>query len=164
MCGAGISHWAPSNKPLGDELKDFLRKSLAREITTDTRLQAQLMSESLSLEEFISKSGWGVESSLDRIFSKEGSLPNAWHRFIATLIKKGLLRCIFTVNFDRLIEKALEELSLDSPRDYSIIANERYEPANGEDPIDSDKPTLFYLHGTHNAWSMCVTVPHIVDP
>jgi len=39
-------------------------------------------------------------------------VPTEAHRSIATLVKHGYIRMILTTNFDRLLEKALEEEEL----------------------------------------------------
>jgi len=153
--GAGISHWKPANNPLGDELKryviDGLLKRAGKHYPTDQN--------SLTLERLISLTGWGVEFCMDDIFSRNDSVPNAWHMLTASLIKKKMLSCVFTTNFDKLLDMALQEIGCD----FTAVELETYQLPRHEDPGNPAKPTLYYLHGTHEAWNMCITVPHILD-
>lgn len=164
FCGAGISRWRPSNKPLAGELKHQILDSLWKKLPEKSPSLLASTEERLSLEELISRSGWGIEFSLEKVFSNKGSRPNPWHEYIAGLLRNNLVPCVFTTNFDRLLELAAGDVGLESPQQYGIVSNERYEPDYKEDLGTSEKPTLCYLHGTYYAWDMCVTVPHVIDP
>jgi SIR2-like domain len=158
LCGAGISVDSPSNKPLGDDLKNLILNHLA------ARCKDNHAGSKSSLEKIIVKTGWNIESYLEDIFSGENSSPNSWHYLIAKLVKSGMIKCVFTTNFDPLINKALQEEGLESPRDFDIVSLETYDFPDDEDTSNLQKPTIFYLHGTHEAWNMTVTINHILDP
>ncbi|WP_217235535.1 SIR2 family protein [Streptomyces sp. AC555_RSS877] len=68
--------------------------------------------------------------------------PTAAHRAIARLVKKGNIRVILTTNFDRLMERALEEVGI-SPqvvRDHQIDSMK---------PLVHSQVTVIKLHGDY---------------
>ncbi len=80
LCGAGVSLWAPSNKPLADWLKGYLFELLAG---PDNDLRSRT---DLSFEKTISLLGWGIEFALERCYGGQRDGPNAWHHLIAGLM------------------------------------------------------------------------------
>ena len=154
MCGAGISSWAPTSMPPGDELKESVLRGIGLENTPVVA--------GLSLEHVMSKVGWGVESCLAEIFEGRESKPNLWHHFVARLMKNRYVTHVFTTNFDQMIEAALTGWKY--PDDYLPVTNEQYKVGETEFTEDQQKPTIWHLHGTYRYGSMCVTTSHVQDP
>ncbi|GAA4339742.1 hypothetical protein GCM10023086_74960 [Streptomyces venetus] len=69
--------------------------------------------------------------------------PTAAHRAIAQLVKRGSIRVILTTNFDRLTERALQEVGI-SPQVVS-----RPEQIKGMKPLAHSQVTVIKLHGDH---------------
>lgn len=69
--------------------------------------------------------------------------PSKAHRAIAELVKRGFVRVIVTTNFDRLMERALEEAGV-SPQVIS-----RPEAVNGMAPLAHAPATVIKLHGDY---------------
>ncbi|HEV2388516.1 MAG TPA: SIR2 family protein [Candidatus Acidoferrales bacterium] len=149
LCGAGISHWPPADKPLGDDLRNEILRHFN---TTSGR----------PLEDTLSRVGWGIEFCLEKVFGDPVSKPTLWHRLIALLIKRRQLTLVMTLNFDRLIEDALDEIGLSAPTDYVSIITEA--SASAHPHLRFTKPAVFHLHGDYQASMMCATIPRIVDP
>ena len=164
LCGAGISYWAPANMPLGSALRDAIMTAVLQGTPGGMPDAWRARVQGLALEDMISRTGWLIEADLERVFSPAGSAPNVWHRLIAKLIRRGLLRWVFTMNFDSLIEVALRQLGWSCPSDYLVVNNERFSPTDPRDLFTESKPTIFHLHGSYDASSMCVTLPHLHDP
>ena len=70
-------------------------------------------------------------------------VPTEAHRSIATLVKHGYIRMILTTNFDRLLEKALEEEEI-TP---TIISTD--DALKGALPYIHNKCTIIKLHGDY---------------
>ncbi len=70
-------------------------------------------------------------------------VPSAAHRAIAELIKHGYVRVVLTTNFDRLLEKALEDAGV-SPQILS-----RPEAVAGLTPLPHAPATVIKLHGDY---------------
>jgi hypothetical protein len=71
-----------------------------------------------------------------------GKQPTAAHRAIARLVKRGNIRVVLTTNFDRLMERALEEVGI-SPqvvRDHQIDSMK---------PLVHSQVTIIKLHGDY---------------
>ncbi|MFF7717659.1 SIR2 family protein [Streptomyces sp. NPDC007988] len=69
--------------------------------------------------------------------------PTAAHRAIAQLVKRGSVRVILTTNFDRLTERALQEVGI-SPQVVS-----RPEHIKGIKPLTHSQVTVIKLHGDY---------------
>jgi hypothetical protein len=69
--------------------------------------------------------------------------PTAAHRAIAQLVKRGSVRVILTTNFDRLTERALQEVGI-SPQVVS-----RPEQIKGMKPLAHSQVTVIKLHGDY---------------
>jgi hypothetical protein len=145
--------WGPSHKPLADPLKGYLFDLVAgkgNELRTRT---------DLSFEKTISLLGWGIEFFLERCYGTRGSAPNAWHHLIAGLMSQGLVRAVFTTNFDRLIEGALDEWGAT----YQTIDLPTYRLPRGVDLAKSDPPTLDHVHGTFDVSTMVASLPQVLN-
>lgn len=70
-------------------------------------------------------------------------LPSAAHRAIARLVASGHVRVILTTNFDRLTEKALEDVGI-SPTVISTA-----DQIVGSLPLVHSRATIFKLHGDY---------------
>lgn len=70
-------------------------------------------------------------------------IPTSAHRAIARLVKKGYIRIILTTNFDRLLEKALEDEGVIP----DIIASE--DDFNGVLPYVHSKCVVIKIHGDY---------------
>ena len=70
-------------------------------------------------------------------------LPSAAHKAIAQLVAAGFIRVIITTNFDRLIERALEEAGV-SPAVISTT-----DQISGALPLIHAGPTVIKLHGDY---------------
>ncbi|MFF5846352.1 SIR2 family protein [Streptomyces massasporeus] len=71
-----------------------------------------------------------------------GKEPTAAHRALARLVKRGSVKVILTTNFDRLMERALEEVGM-SPqviRDHQIDSMK---------PLPHSQITIIKLHGDY---------------
>ncbi|MGW7317386.1 SIR2 family protein [Streptomyces sp. NPDC054865] len=69
--------------------------------------------------------------------------PTAAHRAIAQLVKRGSIRVILTTNFDRLTERALQEVGV-SPQVVS-----RPDQITGLKPLAHSQVTVIKLHGDY---------------
>lgn len=73
----------------------------------------------------------------------DGKGPTAAHRAIAQLVKRGSVRVILTTNFDRLTERALQEVGI-SPQVVS-----RPDQIKGIKPLPHSQVTVIKLHGDY---------------
>lgn len=83
-------------------------------------------------------------------------VPGTAHRAIANLAKRGLVRVILTTNFDRLIERALEDVGL-PPQVLS-----RPEAIAGLTPLPHAPITVIKLHGDYADLDMRNTVDELI--
>ncbi|MGY1825982.1 SIR2 family protein [Blastococcus sp. SYSU DS0541] len=70
-------------------------------------------------------------------------VPSRAHRAIAELVKRGLVRVVLTTNFDRLLERALDEAGV-PPQVVS-----RPEAVAGMTPLPHARATVVKLHGDY---------------
>jgi SIR2-like domain len=70
-------------------------------------------------------------------------LPTKAHKAIASLVKNGYIKVIITTNFDRLIEKALEEIGINPVVIYTPGA------INNAPPIVHNNCTIIKVHGDY---------------
>lgn len=76
-------------------------------------------------------------------------VPSVAHRSVARLMQAGTIRVVLTVNFDRLFEKALQELGIKP----TVVATEA--DARGLAPLHTLQHCIIHLHGDNlNAVSM----------
>ena len=76
----------------------------------------------------------------DEIGNKD---PSPAHRAIADLVARGLARVIVTTNFDRLLERALQEIGVDPV----VVASD--DAAAGTTPLAHSPCTLIKVHGDY---------------
>jgi hypothetical protein len=76
--------------------------------------------------------------------SDDRGSPTAAHRAIASLVKQGHVRVVITTNFDRLLERALEEVGV-QPAVVSTPAQ-----IAGMRPLAQAKCTIIKVHGDVN--------------
>jgi SIR2-like domain len=69
--------------------------------------------------------------------------PTKAHRAIAQLVAAGFVRVIITTNFDRLLERALDELAIVPDVIHTIDA------LNGASPLVHSRCTIIKLHGDY---------------
>lgn len=81
--------------------------------------------------------------------------PGAAHRAIAELVRRGAVRVILTTNFDRLLERALEDVGI-SPQ---VIATP--EAVAGMTPLAHAACTIIKLHGDVTALEQRNTVDEL---
>ena len=163
LCGAGVSFWSPANMPLGDALRNEIISHLFPEIGESGSRSIPRAVAELSLEATVSKVGWGVEFGLQRVFAARASRPNAWHQFLALLLRCNKSQLIMTLNFDRLIEEAAKESGLVELRDYVSVITESFAGSVRQEPAVG-RPVLYHLHGDSEPLTMCSSIPHILDP
>jgi tetratricopeptide (TPR) repeat protein len=85
--------------------------------------------------------------------------PNTNHIMLARLVATGKIRTIVTTNFDRLIEKTLEQLDKQAGLDYDVIYKEE-----DFEHIDwaADRCRLIKIHGTiDDKQSMAITLSQV---
>ncbi len=82
-------------------------------------------------------------------------VPNAAHRAIAQLARRGLIRVILTTNFDRLMERALEEAGV-PPRVVSSPS-----AVAGMTPLQHAPVTVIKLHGDYADLQMRNTIDEL---
>jgi hypothetical protein len=82
-------------------------------------------------------------------------VPGPGHRAIAELVKRGLVRVIITTNFDRLVEKALEDAGV-SPQ---IVSRPEAVPALT--PLAHAPATVIKIHGDYADLDMRNTVEEL---
>lgn len=88
--------------------------------------------------------------------AEEGlKVPGAVHRAIAELVKRGWVRVILTTNFDRLLERALEDAGV-PPQVVS-----RPEAVAGLTPLPHAAVTVVKLHGDYADLDMRNTVDEL---
>jgi hypothetical protein len=82
-------------------------------------------------------------------------VPGPGHRAIADLVRRGLVRVIITTNFDRLIEKALEDVGV-SPQIVS-----RPEAVSALTPLAHAPATVIKIHGDYADLDMRNTIEEL---
>jgi hypothetical protein len=70
-------------------------------------------------------------------------MPTPAHRAIADLVSRGYVRVILTTNFDRLLEKALDEIGVNP----TVISSADH--ARGARPLAHTKCTIIKIHGDY---------------
>lgn len=153
FCGAGISR--QSGLPMANELVGYILAKL----DLDGHEHAHRLTSDLPFEAFIEtlfRERDGTE--LLRMFRL--GRPNTNHTLFAKLVRSGHLRMICTVNFDELIERALECEGLVSGKDYQI--HHREEDFDAIDWNDSRKFRLIKIHGSAaDAPAMAITLRQV---
>jgi tetratricopeptide (TPR) repeat protein len=138
FCGAGISYNSgiPTVRPLieylfkklgatDEHVSIYLNSNFPFEATVEAIAQDTLIKDFLEVFDHVS--------------------PNMNHSLIAQLAKAGYLKMIFTTNFDRNIEVALENNGLVRGNDFVVLfVKEHFEEFN----LKTDKVMVFKLHGS----------------
>lgn len=117
FCGAGISY--NSGLPIVSALLGYLFSKL--ELTskqTEAIYNSDLPFE-IIMEMVLRESGL---AEIQDIYT--AGEPNANHKLLAKLARRGLLKIIYTTNFDVLIEKALEDEGLTSGNGFNVYSSE----------------------------------------
>ena len=71
--------------------------------------------------------------------------PSYGHKIIATMMKMNLCRCVWTTNFDKLIEDAVAELNCSTT---NLVVSSLENPSLARTAINSEKwPLLVKMHG-----------------
>ena len=82
-------------------------------------------------------------------------VPGGAHRAIAEMVRRGLVRVIVTTNFDRLVERALEDAGV-PPQVVS-----RVDAVRGVTPLAHARATVVKLHGDYADLEMRNTVDEL---
>ena len=139
FCGAGISF--DSKLPIVTELIKKIIEGISGSIKISEKLFLDYKNNPTPFESFMEVVLDGDDSILDLFKIGE---PNSNHFFIASLIKEGVISCVYTTNFDCLIEKALSYKGMVVDKDYSVIYD--------EDGFFNDKndalPKIYKVHGS----------------
>jgi hypothetical protein len=117
--GAGISFSYPSSIPTSETIKRIIWQELDSHLIDDQDLRTRINNRinfllpqiklETMFEVFLRR---GVTDIFDSLLVFNQSNPNLDHYLFGLLCKLGYLRAIFTLNFDRLHEKALEAFHL----------------------------------------------------
>jgi len=79
---------------------------------------------------------------LKKYFDK--AIPGDAHKYLAKLIKEGIIRFVFTTNFDQTLEKALDELDID----YDVIfSDDILDKTKSWDKVKECR--IYKLHGDY---------------
>jgi tetratricopeptide (TPR) repeat protein len=143
LCGAGISY--NSGLPLAIPLERYmLEKICDLKGKMNISYVNQILHANIPFEGFIQELAEVVElSSIFDIF-KHGN-PNSNHFLIAKLAKAGVVREIFTTNFDVLLEKAFEAEGLINNSDYKVLFREEH--FENMSLINDNYIRLYKIHG-----------------
>lgn len=82
-------------------------------------------------------------------------VPTKAHRSLAQLVKQGFIRVILTTNFDRLIERALQDAGVTA----QVLSN--VEAVEGMIPLAHAPATVVKLHGDYTELGMRNTVDEL---
>lgn len=138
LCGAGVSR--NSGLPIVSEFLEYLLSSMGMN-AQDIKL---MLESKLPFEAFM---GFINEHfSIERLLGAFSSgAPNLNHYVIAKLASIGLIREIYTTNFDSLLEQALNECEVQ----FKVVNYVKEEPFSKSECLVVHK-----LHGTHGGYMM----------
>lgn len=160
FCGAGISF--NSGIPIVDSITMEILETLLEDKTEAKELQVVLKQRKRPFEAFmqtiINLSG---DDQLLDIF-KLGS-PNSNHLLIAHCCKAGIVKQIYTTNFDLLIENAFKIVGLEKGKDYLVFSNEKeFKKGLALIKKNDKRIKLFKLHGSiHDKTTIRTTLESI---
>jgi hypothetical protein len=149
LCGSGVSAVAPSFVPSWRRLNvaalDGLRDlALARVVSSlpNRAAVASLTLNDIPLVAFsqVLSDAFAGRHWLTILTVLDGSVPNAVHRMLASLLGESRCRAIVTTNFDTLTELAAQEAGLDVP---VVLPGD---PANVTP--DAALPAIYKIHGS----------------
>lgn len=89
----------------------------------------------------------------------EPAKPSTAHQKIARMVKAGYVTVIVTTNFDRLMEKALEDAGVTS---FQVISNE--EQAKAATPLSHGRVTVIKVNGDYTDSTVRNTVEELSEP
>ncbi|MCC4765730.1 tetratricopeptide repeat protein [Methanosarcina sp. DH1] len=138
FCGSGISR--NSGMPMVNVLIQYIIQKLGIDtVDEDVILKSDLPFEAIM--EILSRT-LDIE---DIIKAYQFGEPNADHILIARLARLGVVRKIYTTNFDELIEKALD---LEGLKDKYITYSNETDFSTVNLAAEEEKITVFKIHGT----------------
>lgn len=164
FAGAGISMLPPSSLPNWYQFNEAVLTALADEVSSYTRLNIAEWILS-GLVERRNKTPYFAPDYMADIIAEEVGMDyfkvvqaldaqetNACHQTIAALAKAGIVHAIITTNFDRLLERAFDELHMPyevyaTGEQFAILKN-RLEASSASDPLDSNNIPIIKIHGT----------------
>jgi len=145
FCGAGISVEAPTLIPSWNSLRDTILSAICESDNYLSELLPELLGQNIKPEIVFSAFNKQIPKFVNTIVSPLTSIePNQNHIIIAKLAKLGLLRTIFTTNWDTCIEKALlnENVSF-----LQFTEEDLKDPFDMLKSIKLEKLHIFKLHG-----------------
>lgn len=154
FCGAGIS--ANSGLPVAGMLIDTLLTVLgADEFEKQAYFRSPLPFEAVM--EIVQR--FAPLDFLSDIFGI--GEPSNHHFLIAHLMVSGLLSTVVTTNFDRLIERALDQLGWKEGDQYDLLCRDS---DFSHIAWEIDRPRLIKIHGSiHNPDQMAVTIRSVAS-
>ncbi len=155
FCGAGISH--NSGLPI---VLEFEGEVLGKLPVTDED-KAGILSSDRPFEMFMEYLRVVEPAAFQKLLSiYDSGAPNASHRLLAKLMRAGSIRTIVTTNFDRLIERALQDEGFTAGREYRVYYREEGFPTIDWAP--GSDPCLIKLHGSvEDMANMAVTLERV---
>lgn len=155
--GAGISLEAPASLPSANDLKWHILEVLAgHSASAKDRPLLQQYLDTHMLELFVQDLketlGPGAADVID-VF--RGGDPNPYHRLIARLAKRKLVKRVITTNFDCLIERALADEGVE----YHALTTEHDFAEAIVRPEDYPAFHVIKLHGTVAFMDGCREIP-----
>ena len=153
--GAGAS--VSAGIPCGKEFRNKVLRSVYNidENTAEAKFKMEfknkIKNQKLTLEMILSGLKEKFGSSALRAVQNEVNRnlePSTGYYSLAYLVRHGFFKVIFTVNFDELLEKALnEELG---PGKYSVICtSDEFKSLTPSPPSSLKEPLLIKIHGTY---------------
>jgi len=151
--GAGISNDPPSNLPLFGKLNEQLIRLTTGEVLSEEEYEdlsikirpevvLQILRETLSKQLM-----YDLLTFIRNIMAK--AEPNHYHFFLAQALKQGY--CVFTTNYDNLIEKACEKIGLNVEGEGRKCYTDKHFTQFVEEYLKRVKKVggfLFKLHGS----------------
>lgn len=140
LLGSGISTWAPTNLPAGQEITRALAEALIPSSVGPLGTVRGLIERSAfehimfrypKLDKF--------RSVLSETFG--GTSPNPVHESFARLLDRGLIEHIVTTNYDSGLEKACINICRPSRQPQVIVVDQDISS------IDWSRPVIFKIHG-----------------
>ena len=96
------------------------------------------------------------KNHLEKYFKNQQ--PGEAHYKLAEIVKMGLLRFIFTTNFDNLIEKALDEVNID----YDVIfSDEILKKTKSWDKVQQCR--IYKLHGDYKVGKIIASIAREIN-
>jgi tetratricopeptide (TPR) repeat protein len=160
-CGAGIS--VASGLPV---VRDFVAAILNHtDLASDERARiAEAVPSRLPFERLMEVvlEGMDVTARREVLAVFGAGQPSRHHVFIARLAKRGMLKAIFTTNFDPHLEDACAEEGMERGRDFEVCSNHAAFAALVWPP---ERPRIVKLHGTvEDPEKLAITVARVATP